>query len=88
MAGAGLLFITAMVLILVACCYYRKISLAGRIVSTATNFMTSQCTLAFLPVVMFILLTIFILYWLALAVGFYSLGKPITVTHSLPFQHF
>jgi hypothetical protein len=41
MIGAAVLFVAGMFLVFFSCCYFKKITLTGKIVSTATNFVTS-----------------------------------------------
>jgi hypothetical protein len=43
---------------------------------------------ALLPFVLFLVMAIFLTVWILEALGYYSLGTPVTAEQQLPFQHF
>ena len=86
--AAVICFIFAVLIIVLVCCFRKRISLATSIVKVAANFVSSNCGIIFLPVILFIITIAFLVLWVFQALGFYSLGTPTQVEHQYPFQHF
>lgn len=70
------------------CCLRKRLALASSIVKVSANFVSSNCGIIFLPLVLFVIMVLFIALWVLEALGYYSLGNPKTVEHQYPFQHF
>lgn len=85
----GALLILFGVLILIGLiCYRKRIRLAAVIVQTSAKFVQSNCIISFLPFVLFFILAAFLVLWVFEALGYYSMGEPVTEDKQLPFQHF
>lgn len=78
----------AALIILMACCFRKRLSLASSIVKVTANFVSSNCGIILLPLLLFVIMVLFIALWILEALGYYSLGTPKTVEHQYPFQHF
>ncbi len=87
-AGAVICFLFAILLVVVACCLRRQISLASSIIKVASRFVTEHCMIVLLPLVLFFVTLAFTTLWVFQAFGFYSLGTATTTKHQYPFQHF
>lgn len=86
--AAVICFILAILIVVLVVCYKSRISLATSIIKVAANFVSSNCLIVLLPIVMFFISIAFLVLWFFQAAGFYSLGKPVTAEHQYPFQHF
>lgn len=86
--GAVICFILAILIVVLVCCYRHRISLATSIVKVTANFVSSNCLLVLLPIVIFVITIAFLVLWVFQALGFYSLGTPVNREHQYPFQHF
>lgn len=78
----------AVLIIVMACCFRKRLALASSIVKVSANFVSSNCGIVFLPLLLFFVMVIFIALWILEALGYYSLGTPKTGTHQYPFQRF
>ena len=85
---AVLCFLFAFLIILLLCCFRKRISLATSIVKVAANFVSSHCLIVMLPVFLFLVTLAFLVLWVLQALGFYSLGTPYHTKHQYPFAHF
>ena len=85
---AVLCFLFAFLIVLLLCCFRKRISLATSIVKVAANFVSSHCLVVVLPVFLFIVTIVFLVLWTLQALGFYSLGTPYHTKHQYPFAHF
>ena len=81
-------FLFAFLILLLLCCFKKRISLATSIVKVAANFVQSHCLVVLLPVFLFIVTLVFLVLWVLQALGFYSLGTPYHTKHQYPFAHF
>lgn len=86
--AAVICFVLAFIIVLIICCFKRRISLATSIVKVAANFVSKHCLIVLLPVVLFLVMVLFLAVWILQALGFYSLGPPYTAPHQYPFAHF
>jgi hypothetical protein len=57
-------------------------------VKVSANFVSSNCGVIILPLLLFVVMILFIALWILEALGYYSLGTPSTAVHQYPFQHF
>lgn len=80
--------ILAVLIVVMACCFRKRLALASSIVKVSANFVSSNCGIVFLPLLLFVVMVLFIALWILEALGYYSLGNPSTVEHQYPFQHF
>lgn len=55
-------------------CYRKRIKLAAIIVQTSARFVKENCTISFLPFVLFLVLAAFLVLWIFEALGYYSMG--------------
>jgi hypothetical protein len=85
--AVGVIILAILVTIMV-CCVRKRLSLASSIIKVSANFVSSNCGIVFLPLLLFVVMVIFIALWILEALGYYSLGEPTTVEHQYPFQHF
>ena len=84
-----LCFILAFAIILFVCCYRSKISLAAKITEVSAIFVAKHCMIVLVPLIMFAITLAVVILWIAEALGFYSLGTPVScTTHCYPFHHF
>lgn len=81
-------FVLALLIIIMVCCFRKRLSLASSIVKVSANFVSSNCFIVFLPILLFFVMIIFIALWILEGLGYYSLGTPKVVKHQYPFQHF
>lgn len=81
-------FILAILIIVMVCCVRKRLALASSIVKVSANFVSSNCGIVFLPLLLFVVMVLFIALWILEALGYYSLGNPSTAEHQYPFQHF
>ena len=81
-------FLFAFLILLLLCCFRKRISLATSIVKVAANFVQSHCLVVLLPIFLFIVTLAFLVLWVLQALGFYSLGTPYHTKHQYPFAHF
>lgn len=85
---AVLCFLFAFLILLLLCCFRKRIALATSIVKVAAKFISEHCLIVMLPVFLFIVTLFFLVLWVLQALGFYSLGTPYHTTHQYPFAHF
>ena len=83
-----LCIILAALIVIGFCCYHRKIKLAATIVKVSARFVKENCTISFLPLILFLVMIIFMTIWILEALGYYSMGEPTYEEKQLPFQHF
>ena len=81
-------FLLAILIIIMVCCFRKRLSLASSIVKVSANFVSSNCFIVLLPILLFFVMIIFISLWILEGLGYYSLGNPKTVKHQYLFQHF
>jgi hypothetical protein len=81
-------FVLALLIIIMVCCFRKRLSLASSIVKVSANFVSSNCFIVLLPILLFFVMIIFIALWILEGLGYYSLGTPKVVKHQYPFQHF
>ena len=81
-------FVLALLIIIMVCCFRKRLSLASSIVKVSANFVSSNCFIVILPILLFLVMILFIALWILEGLGYYSLGNPTTVKHQYPFQHF
>jgi hypothetical protein len=83
------IFVVAFMILLAVCCYRSKIMLGTNIMKAAAAFVMTQNFLFLLPLLLFVMTLLFTAYCIALAVAFYSLGKPVPNLRGVyPFQHY
>ena len=70
------------------CCYRKRIKLASIIVQSSARFVKENCSISFLPIVLFLILLAYLVLWILQALGYYSMGVPVHEEKQLPFQHF
>ena len=85
---AVLCFLFAFLILLLLCCFRKRIALATSIIKVAANFVSSHCLVVLLPIILFVVSCFFLVLWVLQALGFYSLGVPYHTTHQYPFAHF
>ena len=85
---AAVCFIIALIILIMVCCFRKRISLASSIVKVASKFVAEKCLIVLLPLLLFFVMICFIVLWVLEALGYYSLGEPVHKKHQLPFQHF
>lgn len=89
MVGGIAIFVVALFILLVVCCYRKKIMLGSNIMKAAAAFVLTQTFLFLLPLLLFVTTLIFTAYCIALAAAFYSLGHPVdNIRGAYPFQHY
>ena len=81
-------FLFAVLIILTTVFIRRKLSLAAAIVKVAANFVSQNCFIVMLPILLFIVTLFYLALWVIQALGFYSLGTPTKAEHQYPFQNF
>jgi hypothetical protein len=87
-AVAVICFVFAVLILVLLCCFRKRIALATSIIKVAANFIASHCLIVLLPVLLFVVTLIFLTVWVLQTLGFYSLGVPYTTAHQYPFAHF
>ena len=85
---AVLCFLFAFLILLLVCCFRKRIALATSIIKVAANFVSKHCLIVLLPIVLFVVTLFFLVLWVLQALGFYSLGTPYHTPHQYPFAHF
>jgi hypothetical protein len=85
---ACICFLFAFLILLLVCCFRKKIALATSIIKVAAKFISTHCGVVLVPVVLFIVTLFFLVLWVLQALGFYSLGTPYHTKHQYPFAHF
>lgn len=86
--AAIICFLLAILVVVLVVCNKRSITLATSIVKITAKFVSDHCCLVLLPIIIFVVTLAFLVLWVFQALGFYSLGKPVTAEHQYPFQHF
>lgn len=82
-------FFLTLVILLIVCCYRRKIMLGINIMRATSAFVNSLPFIILLPVVLFLFTAIFTAFCLLLLLSYYSLGEPTTgVIELSPFQRY
>lgn len=59
------------------CCYRKRIKLASIIVQASARFVKENCSISFIPLVLFVILLIYLVLWILQALGYYSMGVPV-----------
>ena len=75
-------------IIVLFCCFRQRISLASSIIKVSARFVDGNLGVLVLPLILFIVMILFLAVWVLEALGYYSLGTPVTAPHQYPFQHF
>lgn len=73
----GLLIAFGVLIGIGLCCYRKRIRLASIIVQASARFVKENCTISFLPLVLFLILLVYLTLWILQALGFYSMGTPV-----------
>lgn len=82
-------FVLTLSILLIVCCYRRKIMLGINIMRASSAFVNSLPFLSLLPILLFLFTAIFTAFCLVLLISFYSLGEPTEgVTELSPFQRY
>jgi len=81
-------FSFALIIMIAVCCIRRRLSLAAMIIKISAQFVSKNCLIVLLPCLLFALTVFYLALWVLQALGFYSLGSPMTTEHQYPFQHF
>ena len=81
-------FVLALIILIMVCCFRKRISLASSIIKVSSRFVTENCLIIILPLVLFVIMICFMVLWIMEALGYYSLGEPKHEKHQYPFQHF
>lgn len=84
----ALLILFGVLITIGVCCYRKRIRLASIIVQTSARFVKENCAISFLPLLLFVVLIAFIAVWILEALGYYSMGTPVSQDKQWPFQHF
>jgi hypothetical protein len=84
----SLCLVLAVIFLIAFCCLRKRLELATIIVKVAAKFVSENCLIVVLPIVLFVILVAYLTLWVLQALGFYSLGTPSTAEHQYPFQHF
>lgn len=74
----GLLIAFGVLLAIGLLCYRKRIRLASIIVQASARFVKENCTISFLPFLLFLVLALFLALWICEALGIYSMGQPST----------
>lgn len=74
--GAGVAWGLAFLYACFMCCCWSNISLGASIMEAASDFVTSNVRIVFLPVVAYIVSLLFFAYWGVTAVYLYGVGDP------------
>lgn len=87
---AVLCLVIAGLLTLFLCCFGKRVALASSIIKVAAIFVANNCLIILIPILLFIVMIAFIALWIVEALGYYSLGQPVTNngTSFYPFQSF
>lgn len=72
-------FLLAVLIIIMVCCFRKRLSLASSIVKVSATFVSSNCFIVLLPILLFFVMILFIALWILEGLGYYSLGNPKTV---------
>jgi len=75
-AGAGVAWGLAFLYACFMCCCWNNISLGASIMEAASDFVTSNIRIVFLPIVAYIISLLFFAYWGVTAVYLYGVGDP------------
>ena len=86
--AAIICFLFAILIIVLVVCFRHRIALGTSIIKVAANFISENCLIVLLPIILFFITLVFLVVWVLQALGFYSLGKAVTAEHQYPFQHF
>jgi len=81
-------FLIALLILIMVCCFRKKISLASSIIKVSSRFVTENCLIVVLPIILFVIMIFFLALWILEFLGYYSLGTPSTENHQLPFARF
>jgi hypothetical protein len=85
----GVILIAFSLLLAIAfTCYAKRIKMAAIIVETSAKFVQENWFISLLPFVLFLIMLVFLTVWILEALGYYSMGIPVTEDKQLPFQHF
>jgi solute carrier family 44 (choline transporter-like protein), member 2/4/5 len=76
-AGAGVSWALAGLYAIFMCCCWSNISLGASIMETASEFVTQNLRVIFLPLISYAMVLVFFLYWIYTAVYLYSIGEPV-----------
>lgn len=75
---AVLCFILAAAILVMVCCFKKRISLAASIIKVAARFVDENLGVLCLPIILFAVMILFLTLWILEALGYYSLGTPIS----------
>jgi hypothetical protein len=87
LVGIAVLLLAVLITIMV-CCVRKRLSLASSIIKVSATFVTANCSIVFLPILLFVIMVLFVALWILEALGYYSLGTPTNAEHKYPFQQF
>ena len=76
MAGAIVSWIIAFIYLCFICCCWKNIALGASIMEAASDFVSSNLRIVFLPVISYVASLVFMLFWIFTATHLYSVGEP------------
>jgi len=82
-AGAAVAWVVAAIYALFMCCCWQNISLGASIMEAASDFVTSNVRIIFLPVGAYLISAAFFAYWIITAIYLYGIGT-VTFDANLP----
>lgn len=74
--GAYVSWAVAVLYLLFMCCCWSNISLGASIMETASDFVTQNLRIVALPLMSYLCVIVFFIYWIYTAVYLYSIGEP------------
>jgi len=75
-AGAAVSWTFAAIYLCFMCCCWSKIALGASIMECASVFVSQNLRVVLLPILMYVFVAIFFVYWITTAVYLYSIGEP------------
>ena len=70
----GICIALGVIILIAFLCYRKRVALAATIVKVSARFVSENCIVAFLPIILFIFMIIFLALWILEGLGYYSMG--------------
>lgn len=74
--GAYLAWALAVIYLCFMCCCWKNIALGASIMEAASEFVSQNLRIVFLPIISYLAVVVFFIYWVYTAVFLYSIGEP------------